>query len=63
MDGQMDGQMDRWTNGWTDGQTHGGTDGRMEFLPILQDFVGAAALLLSETSQYQGSRAREPLTS
>ena len=31
------------TYGWTDGQTYGQTDGRMEFLPILQDFVPCQA--------------------
>ena len=47
--------------GATDGWTYGWMDGHMEYLPILQDF--AAALLPSETSQHQRSRAKEPLTS
>ena len=48
--------------GWTGGWKGRWMDGQTEFLPILQDFV-SAALLLPETSKYQRSRAREPLTS
>ena len=54
------GRVDQLSNGWADGQT----DGR-NFTPFYRTLspVGAAALLLSETSQHQRSRAREPLTS